>query len=129
MTDHCTALPSSWKLTKKINKHCLQHDIDYLAQVKAKEALFREKLEVITGKFNVFSEVRGKGLLIGAVVNEQYQGKAREFLNAGINHGLMCLIAGANVVRFAPALNISEADINEAMKRFEAAVADVVANA
>ena len=34
--NHCTALPNHWKLTQKINKHCLQHDIDYVEQVKPK---------------------------------------------------------------------------------------------
>lgn len=98
---------------------------ELLNEVKRKEKLFKSKIEAINQKYNVFSEVRGKGLLIGAVTNEEYQGRAREFLNAGIEHGLMCLIAGANVVRFAPALDIPDIDIDEGMRRFELAVADV----
>ncbi|MBR8844482.1 MULTISPECIES: aspartate aminotransferase family protein [Pseudoalteromonas] len=96
--------------------------------VKAKEQLFRELLNDINEKYNVFTEVRGKGLLLGGVVTEKYEGKAKEFLVEGIKQGVMSLVAGANVVRFTPSLVIPEADIREGMARFEKAVAAVVAN-
>jgi len=99
---------------------------EVLAGVKAKSALFTELLNAINDKYNVFSEIRGQGLLIGAVVNEQYKGRAKEFLVAGTEHGLMSLVAGADVVRFTPSLVIPEADIREGMARFEKAVAHVV---
>lgn len=59
----------------------------------------------------IFKEVRGLGLLIGAVLNEDFAGKAKQFNLAAAEEGVMVLIAGANVVRFAPALNISEAEV------------------
>ncbi|RZG13948.1 aspartate aminotransferase family protein [Pseudoalteromonas sp. CO342X] len=96
--------------------------------VKAKEQLFRELLNDINEKYNVFTEVRGKGLLLGGVVTEKYEGKAKEFLVEGVKQGVMSLVAGANVVRFTPSLVIPEADIREGMARFEKAVAAVVAN-
>ncbi|WMO14948.1 aspartate aminotransferase family protein [Pseudoalteromonas piscicida] len=96
--------------------------------VKAKEQLFRELLNDINEKYNVFTEVRGKGLLLGGVVTEKYEGKAKEFLVEGIKQGVMSLVAGANVVRFTPSLVIPEADIREGMARFEKAIAAVVAN-
>ena len=74
----------------------------------------------------MFSEIRGQGLLIGAAVNEQYKGRAKEFLVAATEQGLMSLVAGADVVRFTPSLVITEADIREGMARFEKAVASVV---
>jgi acetylornithine/N-succinyldiaminopimelate aminotransferase len=97
-----------------------------LAGVKQKEAMFRELLEAINSKYNVFSEIRGKGLLLGAVLNEQFEGRARDFLVASMKHGLMTLVAGANVVRFTPSLVIEEDDIKAGLARFELAVADVV---
>ncbi|NOU51052.1 aspartate aminotransferase family protein [Pseudoalteromonas sp. JBTF-M23] len=101
---------------------------EVLEGVKNKEALFRELLSDINDKYKVFSEVRGKGLLLGGVVAEQYKGRAKEFLVAGIKEGVMSLVAGADVVRFTPSLVIPEADIREGMARFEKAVASVVAN-
>lgn len=97
-----------------------------LNAVKEKEQLFRNLLNEINERFNVFSEVRGKGLLLGAVLNEQFEGRARDFLIASTKHGLMSLVAGTNVVRFTPSLVITEEDIRAGLARFELAVADVV---
>src|SRR5690606_10332758 len=46
--------------------------------VKAKAQLFKDGLNKINEKYHVFSEIRGAGLLIGAVLNSDYAGKARE---------------------------------------------------
>ena len=93
-----------------------------LAGVKHKEQLMRQLLADINQEFSVFEEVRGAGLLLGAVLNEQYQGRSKEFLLASAELGLLVLVAGANVVRFAPALNISDDEIKEAMTKFKKAV-------
>ncbi|MCG9697518.1 aspartate aminotransferase family protein [Shewanella sp. Isolate11] len=100
---------------------------EVLNGVKHREQLFRDGLNQINEKYHVFEQVRGQGLLIGAVLNDQYQGRAKDFLVAAIEEGLMTLVAGANVVRFAPSLVIPEADIAEGLARFERAVAKVVA--
>lgn len=99
---------------------------EVLSGVVEKEALFRELLTQINDKYHVFEEIRGKGLLLGAALNKDYEGRARDFLVASTNEKLMCLVAGANVVRFAPSLIISEQEIREGMARFERAVAHVV---
>ncbi|WP_282131001.1 aspartate aminotransferase family protein [Pseudoalteromonas aliena] len=99
---------------------------DVLNGVKEREQLFRDGLNAINEKYNVFSEVRGKGLLIGAVLNEQFAGRARDFLVASANNGLMNLVAGMDVIRFTPSLVIPFEDIKEGLARFEKAVSDVV---
>ena len=99
---------------------------DVLDGVKVKEAQIRAGFEAINAKYNVFSEIRGKGLLLGAVLNDKYQGRARDFMVASAENGLMALVAGANIVRFAPSLVIPEADIAEGLVRFEKAVAQIV---
>jgi len=98
---------------------------DVLAAVLAKEALFRRELAAINEQYQVFSEVRGKGMLLGAALNEQYKGRSRDFLNAAMAEGVMVLMAGYDVVRFAPSLVIPDADIIEGMARFAKAVASV----
>jgi acetylornithine/N-succinyldiaminopimelate aminotransferase len=97
-----------------------------LSGVKAKSQLFQDGLKKINDKYHVFSEVRSAGLLIGAVLNSDYAGKARDFMLAAADQGLMALVAGASVVRFAPSLIIPDADITEGLARFEQAVAHVV---
>ncbi|MBY5922437.1 aspartate aminotransferase family protein [Ferrimonas balearica] len=99
---------------------------EVLSGVTKREAMLREGLEAINAKYDVFTEVRGKGLLMGAVLNEKFKGRARDFLVASVDEGLMCLVAGANVVRFTPSLVIPEADLIEGLARFERAVATVV---
>jgi acetylornithine/N-succinyldiaminopimelate aminotransferase len=99
---------------------------EVLDGVKKREQIFRDGLNAINEKYNVFSTVRGKGLLIGSVLNEDYAGRAKEFLQAGIDNGLLSLIAGPGVVRFTPSLVIPEEDIKEGLARFEKAVAQVV---
>lgn len=99
---------------------------EVLGGVEAKEALYRELLGKINEKYNVFSEIRGKGMLLGCALNEQFAGRARDFLVASANEKLMVLVAGVNVVRFAPSLIIPDEDIKEGLARFERAVAAVV---
>ena len=76
-------------------------------------------------KYDIFAEVRGKGLLIGAELTEKYAGKAKDFLNASMEEGLMILVAGPNVIRLTPSLVIPDTDIAEALARFEKAVAKI----
>ena len=97
------------------------------AGVKAKAKLYVDGLNAINAKYNVFKEIRGKGLLIGAVLNDDYQGKAKDFLVAAMAEGVMTLVAGASIVRFAPSLVIPDEDIAEGLARFEKAVAKLTA--
>jgi acetylornithine/N-succinyldiaminopimelate aminotransferase len=97
--------------------------VEVLDGVKAKAKLYVTGLNAINAKYHMFSEIRGKGLLIGAVLTEAYQGRAKELLNAALEEGLMTLIAGANIMRFAPSLVIPDEDIVEGLARFEKAVA------
>ncbi|RWU08873.1 aspartate aminotransferase family protein [Pseudidiomarina gelatinasegens] len=96
---------------------------DVLEGVKVREQLFKNKLQEINEKYGIFKDIRGKGLLIGAELNEKFDGKARDFLNAAADEGTMVLIAGPSVIRFTPSLIIPEQDIVEGLARFERAVA------
>ncbi|EGQ8678294.1 acetylornithine/succinylornithine family transaminase [Vibrio parahaemolyticus] len=97
-----------------------------LAGVLEREALFRAGLEKINAKYNLFSEVRGKGLLLGAALNEEWQGRARDVLVAAGKQGLLVLVAGANVVRFTPSLVITQQEIEEGLAKLDKAIATLV---
>ncbi|MCE0812882.1 aspartate aminotransferase family protein [Buttiauxella sp. S04-F03] len=94
---------------------------EVLNGVKQRHAWFVERLNKINQKHQLFSEVRGLGLLIGCVLQPEYSGKAKLILQAAAVEGLMMLIAGANVIRFAPALIVSEAEVQKGLDRFERA--------
>ena len=102
---------------------------EVLEGVKKRHELFREHLETINRKHGVFQEIRGMGLLIGAQMAPEYEGRAKDILPLAIDEGLMALIAGPNVLRMAPSLVIPEADIEEGMARLERAIATLVAKA
>lgn len=99
---------------------------EVLDGVKEREQLFRDTLAAINEKYNVFAEVRGKGLLIGAELSEAYHGKAKDFLNAAMEEGVMTLVAGANVIRFTPSLVVPLEDIKLGLERYEAAISKLV---
>ena len=99
---------------------------EVLNGVKQKEQLFRQGLKVINDKYHVFEEIRGQGLLLGCALNDKFKGRARDFLVASAKEKLMCLVAGANVIRFAPSLILTDADIQEGLSRFDRGVAAVV---
>ncbi|XZG68917.1 aspartate aminotransferase family protein [Chitinibacteraceae bacterium HSL-7] len=94
-----------------------------LKGVLAKRERFVTALETINAEHRVFKDIRGLGLLIGAELADEYAGQAREVLAQAVQQGLMVLMAGPNVIRFAPALVIDDADIDDAMQRFARAIA------
>ena len=100
---------------------------EVLQGVQDKFELFKAGLEKINAATPFCAEVRGKGLLIGCALTEEYQGKAGVLQKVAMEHGLMALVAGPNVVRFAPSLLIPDADIAEGLARFAKAVAQLVA--
>jgi succinylornithine aminotransferase len=91
---------------------------DMLNGVKQRHDWFVERINAINERFGLFSEIRGLGLLIGCVLNADFAGKAKLISQEAANAGVMVLIAGANVVRFAPALNVSEEEVASGLDRF-----------
>ncbi|KXO13692.1 Acetylornithine aminotransferase / N-succinyl-L,L-diaminopimelate aminotransferase / Succinylornithine transaminase [Moritella sp. JT01] len=98
------------------------NDEVFLAQVKAKSTIFQDALTEINNQYAIFSDIRGEGLLLGAELTEQYQGQAIAIMRQAAQEGLLLLVAGANVLRFTPALNIPEEDIHAGMKKLSLAI-------
>jgi len=100
---------------------------EILANVHIQAQVLRDKLAALNAELNIFSEVRGRGLMIGAVLTDAYQGKAGDILNHAAAHGLLVLQAGPDVLRFVPPLNIGEQDMAEGVKRLGDALRAFVA--
>ena len=98
-----------------------------LAHVEKQGKKFQTTLRELGEKTGAFKEVRGMGLLIGCVLADQYKGRASEITAAALKHGLMILVAGAGVVRFAPSLLLNDEDMAEGLKRLEAALTEWIA--
>jgi acetylornithine/N-succinyldiaminopimelate aminotransferase len=102
-----------------VAKYFSDHDI--LTNVRARGAQLTTGLEALAKKYpSVLGEVRGWGLLQGVVcVGEVAAGT---LVQAAMDEGLLLVAAGPNVVRFVPPLIITEAELDEALTKFEAAV-------
>ncbi len=102
----------------------------FLARVKEANLAIMTNLRKLAADFpQVFGEVRGMGLLIGLPLAEDVKGRAKDFTKVAEKMGLMLLIAGPDVVRLAPALIVSDAQIAEADRIMRAAVAEFLADA
>lgn len=93
---------------------------DFLEDVRRKGLYFKQKLAALMDEHgHVVDEVRGEGLLIGVhcVV------PVGEVVAAMRDAGLLGAAAGENVVRLLPPLNVTTAEIDEAIARFDVALA------
>ncbi len=82
-------------------------DDELLANVRAQGAVLADGLAALPG----VGEVRGRGLLLGAVVDRP----ATDVVTACRERGLLVLSAGEDVVRLAPPLTIGPAEVEEAL--------------
>ena len=98
-----------------------------LANVQRQSQALRDGLARINASLDLFDEVRGRGLMLGAVLKDAHKGKAGSVLDHAAAHGLLLLQAGPDVLRFVPALNIGDADIAEGLQRLEAALRSYLA--
>ena len=89
-------------------------DPGFLAEVRRKAALFRQKLEgLVAERPDTFAEVRGQGLMLGLKcrpANTDVTAAAREA-------GLLVVPGADNVIRLLPALTIPDDDLAEAVSR------------
>jgi len=89
-------------------------DDDLLGRVAEYGAALARALAALSGVL----EVRGRGLLLGAVVDRP----AGEIVEACRERGLLVLTAGHDVVRLAPPLTIGSTDADEALAILESAL-------
>ena len=68
-------------------------------------------------------EVRGRGLLIGVVIKQEY-GLARPYCEALMRRGILAKETHDQVVRFAPPLVVTKAQLQELLP----AIRDVLVN-
>jgi len=97
---------------------------DFLSEVNRKAGLLRQKLEgLVASHPDVFEEVRGSGLMLGL----KCRAVNAEVVKAGYDAEVITVPAADNVIRLLPALTITDADIEEAITRLDAAATAVEA--
>ncbi|MBK9495382.1 MAG: acetylornithine/succinylornithine family transaminase [Aquimonas sp.] len=93
-----------------------------LDNVIHREQQFRAGLQQLNKEFELFAEVRGRGLMLGAQLAPAYSGRAAGLLDAAAAERLLLLQAGPDVLRLVPALNITEDETAEGMARLRSAI-------
>lgn len=89
----------------------------FLERVREASGKLFAKLETLAADYpQLFSKPRGKGLLIGLPMADAQKGHSKDYTKVCEKLGLMLLIAGPDVVRLAPALIVTDAQIDEALR-------------
>ena len=91
--------------------------------VARQAAALRDGIAAIDRDLGLFAEVRGRGLMLGAVLAPAHAGRAGAILDLAAAHGLLLLQAGPDVLRFVPALNITDDEVAEGLRRLRDALA------
>lgn len=103
-------------------------DPQTLRHVTAMSELLQRGLGDLSARFDLFAQIRGDGLLLGGELRKKWHNRAREIITTAAAHGLLLLVAGDNVLRFAPALTISGDEITRGLARLGDAVAELAAS-
>jgi succinylornithine aminotransferase len=99
----------------------------FLKRVQQASGVFTTGLQGLIKQYpQVLSKLRGKGLLLGLALTDAYKGRAKDIVRAAEQEGLIILVAGPDVLRFAPALIVSDEQIHEALTRLGRALANVI---
>ena len=96
----------------------------FLAGVQQKGDYFQSELQKLAERFPaMLSSIRGKGLLVGAVLTEQGVTLGTEIVNKMFDRGFLMNFAGNVVLRFVPPLVVTKEEIDSLV----AALAEVLA--
>lgn len=75
-------------------------------------------------ELGLFKEARGRGLMLGAELLPAYAGKSGDISEMARKRGVLVLVAGPDVMRLLPPLTISDAELDEGLRRLKLALVD-----
>ena len=90
-------------------------------KIEEKSMYLKERLLEIKEKYGVIDEIKGMGLLIGLRLKTD----AKKFCKLCFDKKLLVIAAGDNVVRLLPPLNVSKAELNEALNILQIVISEI----
>ncbi len=102
-------------------------DVALLAQVQARGQALRAGLMSIAADTGAIAGVRGRGLMLGALLGGALAGKAGVLVDHALAAGVLVLQAGPDVLRLLPPLVLDDADVAAGLERLHAAVRSALA--
>lgn len=98
-----------------------------LQNVQQRGEQLRVRLRAIAQKYpNLFTEVRGWGLINGIELSPEVNLTSIDLVKAAMGEGLLLAPAGAKVLRFVPPLIVTEAEVNQAAAILEKVLEKVI---
>lgn len=82
----------------------------------------KAQLQEVLAPFKIVQAIRGKGLMLGVELNK----KEEQLKTTALSHGLLLNITAEKVVRFLPALVMSDQEADEMVRRFVLSLRDLV---
>ena len=98
---------------------------EMLSGVLQKGAIIRQHLETLNDELSLFETIRGRGMMLGAVLSKAWKNKAPTMVTACQENGVLILLAGPDVLRFLPPLNISEEELKSGLERVSQALRNI----
>ena len=98
---------------------------EMLSGVLQKGAIIRQHLETLNDELSLFETIRGRGMMLGAVLSKAWKNKAPTMVTACQENGVLILLAGPDVLRFLPPLNISEKELKSGLERVSQALRNI----
>lgn len=95
-------------------------DCGVINTVPQKSAYLKEQLGSLQEQYGIIKQVKGMGLLIGIQVDNP-----KEFVNLCFAKGLLVVTAGTDVVRLLPPLNVTKADMDDALAVMESVMKEL----
>jgi len=94
--------------------------------VARQSAALRQGLESINAQFGLFEQIRGMGLMLGAVLKPDFAPHINTLLEHAAQQHLLLLQAGTHVLRFVPPLTMTDEELTEGLSRLHKAIAQFV---
>ncbi len=76
-------------------------------------AILKEKLSKMLSSYSGVTQIRGKGLMLGVVLDRP----ANDIKMIGLKNKILLNVTANNVIRILPALTITEKEVNELVER------------
>ncbi len=98
----------------------LYAELDVVNHVREVAPYLEQKLDELAAKYEFITARRGVGLMQGLVFDRP----VAPFISTGLEHGLVLINAGTNIIRFVPPLIITKEDIDEMIRILDLAISE-----